>query len=107
MHCDRGLIVVIIEYFQIWNQKEHNIIIIRIINSHMGSMYIETLSLSLSLSLNLYIYIHLIFIYMYVIMNKYILTFIYIFSSMDAYLWPLHLVCHKPTKCDSDNHALF
>ena len=42
-HCDRGLIVVIAYYFQIWNKKkEHNIIIInRVINSYMGPMYIE------------------------------------------------------------------
>ena len=41
-HCNQGLIVVIIYYFQIWNKKEHNIIINRVISSHMGSMYIET-----------------------------------------------------------------
>ena len=29
-------------YFQIWNEKEPNIIISRVISSHMGSMYIET-----------------------------------------------------------------
>ena len=31
-------------YFQIWNQKKkkHNIIIIRVISSQMGPMYIET-----------------------------------------------------------------
>ena len=42
-HCDRGLIVVIVYYFQIWNKEEHNIIISSIICSHMGLMYIETL----------------------------------------------------------------
>ena len=41
-HCDWGLIVVIEYYFQIWNKKEHNIIISRVISSHMGPMYIET-----------------------------------------------------------------
>ena len=35
--------MVIVYYFLIWNKKEHNIIISRIINSHMGPMYIETL----------------------------------------------------------------
>ena len=34
-HSDRGLIVIIIYYFQNWN-KEHNIFISRVINSHMG-----------------------------------------------------------------------
>ena len=38
---DRGLILVIIYYFQIWNEKEHNIIISRIINTHTGPMYID------------------------------------------------------------------
>ena len=42
MHCDRVLIFVIVYYFQIWKQKEHNIIIISVINSHMGPVYIET-----------------------------------------------------------------
>ena len=42
-HCDRGLIVVIIYYFQIWNKREHSIIISRVISSHMGPMFIETL----------------------------------------------------------------
>ena len=46
-YCDWGLIVAIVYYFQIWNRKEHIIIIIsssssRVINSHMCSMYIET-----------------------------------------------------------------
>ena len=40
-HCDRGLIAVIVYYFQIWNKKEH-IIINRVMSSHMGPMYIET-----------------------------------------------------------------
>ena len=44
MHCDRGLIVVIVYYFQIWNKKDHNIIISRVISSHMGPMYIETMN---------------------------------------------------------------
>ena len=42
MHCDQGLIVVIVYYFQIWNKKEHNIISRKVITSHMGPMYIET-----------------------------------------------------------------
>ena len=42
-HCDQGFIVVIVYYFHIWNKKEHNIIICRVINSHMVTMYIETL----------------------------------------------------------------
>ena len=29
-------------YFQIWNKKEHNIIISRVISCHMGPMYFET-----------------------------------------------------------------
>ena len=41
-YCDWGLIVVIVYYFQIWSKKEHHIIISRVINSHFGSMYIET-----------------------------------------------------------------
>ena len=40
-HCDQRLIVVIVYYFQIWNKKEHNIIIIRVSRSYMGPMYIE------------------------------------------------------------------
>ena len=48
MHCDQGLIVVIVYYFQIWNKKKQNkqtqkqtkktkqnIIISRVINSHI------------------------------------------------------------------------
>ena len=38
-HCDWGLIVVIVYYFQIRNKKENNIIIS---NSHMGPIYIKT-----------------------------------------------------------------
>ena len=38
-HCNRGLIVVIVYYFQIWNKKEH-IISSRVINCHMGPVYI-------------------------------------------------------------------
>ena len=41
MHCDGGLIIVIVYYFQIWNKKEH-IISSWVINSHMCPMYIET-----------------------------------------------------------------
>ena len=51
IHCDQVLIVVIEYYFQIWNKKEHNIIISRVISSHMGPMYIETPSI--------YIYIYI------------------------------------------------
>ena len=42
MHCDQGLIVVIIYYFKIRNKKEHNIISSRVIRSHMVPMYTET-----------------------------------------------------------------
>ena len=42
-HCDRGLIVVIVYYFQIWNKKEHNIISGRIITSCVGPIYNTTL----------------------------------------------------------------
>ena len=38
----RSLIVVIAYYFQIWNKKEHHIIISRVISSHKGPMHIET-----------------------------------------------------------------
>ena len=41
-HSDRGLIVDIVYYFQIWNKIEHNIISSRVISSHVGPMYIET-----------------------------------------------------------------
>ena len=36
MYFDRGLIGVILYYFQIWNQKEHKIIISGVISCHMG-----------------------------------------------------------------------
>ena len=39
---DRGLIVIIEYYCLIRNKKEHNISSSRVINSHMGPMYIET-----------------------------------------------------------------
>ena len=42
MNCDRGLIVVIVYYFQTGNKKEHNIISCRVIIGHIGPMYIET-----------------------------------------------------------------
>ena len=32
----------IIYYFQIWNKKEHNILISKVISSQIGAMYIET-----------------------------------------------------------------
>ena len=35
-HYDQGLIIVIVHYFQIWNKKEHNVIISRVISSQMG-----------------------------------------------------------------------
>ena len=41
-HCDQGLIVIIVNNIQIWNKKEHNIIISKIISSHMGPLYIMT-----------------------------------------------------------------
>ena len=41
-HCNQGFIVDIVYYFQIWNKKEHNIIISIVISSHIGPMYIET-----------------------------------------------------------------
>ena len=51
-HCNQGLIVVIVYYFQIWNQKEHNIINRRIISSHMSLMYMETPCIFTSASTN-------------------------------------------------------
>ena len=42
LYCFRGLIVVIVYFFQIWNKKEHNIIRSRVISSHTRLMYIET-----------------------------------------------------------------
>ena len=36
-HSDWRLVVVIVWFFQIWNKKERNIIISRIISSHFGS----------------------------------------------------------------------
>ena len=41
-HRGQGLIVVTVYYFQIWNKKEHNIIISRVISSQIGPMYIDT-----------------------------------------------------------------
>ena len=38
-HSDRGLVVVIIYYFQIWNKKEQKIIMSRVISSHMVGLY--------------------------------------------------------------------
>ena len=40
--CNQGLIVFKVYYFKIWTKKEHNLIISRVISSHMGPMYIET-----------------------------------------------------------------
>ena len=42
-HCDRGLIIFIVYYFQIWNKEEHTITISRVISCHMGPMYTETI----------------------------------------------------------------
>ena len=33
---DQELIVIIVYYFQIWNKKEHNIIINRVISNHIS-----------------------------------------------------------------------
>ncbi len=41
-HFDRGLIVVIGYYFQIWNEKVHKIIICRVTSGRMGPIFIET-----------------------------------------------------------------
>ena len=49
-YCDRGLIVVRVYYFQIWNKKEHTIIINRVISSHMGPMYIDKKELTIIIS---------------------------------------------------------
>ena len=38
---DCGLIVVRVYYFQIWNKKKEHNINIRVINGHIGPMYIE------------------------------------------------------------------
>ena len=43
-HSDRGLIIVIVYYFQIWNEKGYNIIISSVISNYMGPIYIETSS---------------------------------------------------------------
>ena len=40
-HCDQGLIVVIVYYFQIGNKKEHNTIISRVISSYTSPIYIK------------------------------------------------------------------
>ena len=41
-NCDRGLTVIIVDYFPIWSKKERNNIIGRIISNRIGPMYIET-----------------------------------------------------------------
>ena len=41
-HCDQGLIVVIVYYFQIWNKKKEHIIISWVIRSDIVPKYIET-----------------------------------------------------------------
>ena len=41
-HSEQWFIVVIVSHFQIWNKKEHNIIISRVISSHIGPIYIKT-----------------------------------------------------------------
>ena len=54
--CDWGLIVAIVYYFLIWNKKkEHNIIICRVIRSHLGPTYIWTLLYTLPVNLNGYV----------------------------------------------------
>ena len=52
-HCDWGLIVVIVYCFQIWNIKENNMIISRVISSHMNPVciiyiYVKTQNIFLS-----------------------------------------------------------
>ena len=42
MHCDQELIVFVVYNFQIWNRKEVNIIMNRIIICYTGHMNIET-----------------------------------------------------------------
>ena len=49
---EQGLIVVIVYYFQIWNQKERNIIICRVISNHITHVYWDTLYIYM------YIYIY-------------------------------------------------
>ena len=45
-YCDRGLIVVIVYHFQIWNKKKHSLIISRVISCHMGAyVYGDSLSI--------------------------------------------------------------
>ena len=46
--CDQELIVVIVYYFQIWNKKEHTIIINSVISCHMGPIYIEILYITMN-----------------------------------------------------------
>ena len=41
-HCDQGLIVVIVNYLQIWDKKERIIVSSWVISSRMGTIYIET-----------------------------------------------------------------
>ena len=42
---DRGLKVVRVNYFQIWNINEYNMVISRVISSQISPMYFETLFL--------------------------------------------------------------
>ena len=42
-HSDRGLTVVIVYCFYIWNKKGYNIIISSVIRSYIGPMYWDTL----------------------------------------------------------------
>ena len=48
-HCDRELVVVIFKFET--KKKEHNVIINRVISSHIGSVYIETLYITAEQSL--------------------------------------------------------
>ena len=45
LSCSRGIIVVLVYCFQIWNKKEHSLIT-RVISSHMGPMYIDASCIS-------------------------------------------------------------
>ena len=41
-HCDKGLILIIVYFFWIWNKKEHNVIFSWVISSHIGPKYVES-----------------------------------------------------------------
>ena len=42
MHCDLGLIDVIVYYFQIWSKKNTTLLLVELFSSHIGPMYIKT-----------------------------------------------------------------